>query len=703
MSRSFSIRRKILAAFSLPMIGLGAIAAVGVVQSEQTRTEVASALSAEQVNRSFNEAAVALANERLAQFGADEGGDADKSVEVGTTESDEAMERLGQLVGGSQVDRVWTVLGAARSTPVGREDNYSRAIDLLLTDARRVTLGTASVDAATSYADLQTIHRFIEAEDLAWLSFLGRTSNDTRAVSDVISAFSAARNVRDGFDEEVRRRPDGAIATAATATQVMGDLRITALEDVFNPEQSLLSDDAVLDSHGDARQRWMTASTQMSNQIRTTLGANGAVAENQRNQFALFGLAGVLVLGMIGLAVAQSIGDPIERAVDDARRLLESPAESLARAVRNGDEQIPDVTLMQGETTNEVGELVASLNTLQLRYLDLATRESLSRREMSGRFITLSHRTTGLLHELVRHVALWRTADPSDDVGARLFHIDHIATRIQRNVEAALVVGGGRSERRWTTPISAVNTARLALGEVTQFDRVDVKPMSDVRVHGLVAPELAHVLAELIDNGLTAGADKPEPQNRVTVEGEWVSSGWAFLVHDSGVGIAPDEMQRMNIDLHTPSMARETSLSALGFHLISRTAQRLGLDIRLLERPTGGTTARVVLPLDLIDADSVPSDRKQIDAGRGAAMGADIESDHQDFETDQGAAVDAFFGSTRGAAADGPIRAADGGETSPLEENHDVDAELQQMTNSEIPLPLRAVYRRAGAPSMRES
>ena len=291
---------------------------------------------------------------------------------------------------------------------------------------------------------------------------------------------------------------------------------------------------------------------------------------------------------------------------------------------------------------------------------------------LTGRMVTIAHRNAALLHELVRHVSSWRSADSSPEVRQRLFAIDHIATRLQRNIETGLTLGGGRSERRWTKPISAVNTVRLALGELTGFDRVDLQPMDDVRLHGIAAPDVAHVLAEIIENALSASAELPDPRDRVTVKGEWVSSGWAFFVHDSGPGMDPDEREQINRALHTPSFANEASSHSLGFAFIGRVATRFGLDVRLLERAEGGTSARIVLPLELIDPETVPVDRKRIDAGRGARPGEMTELYIGDAE--RMSAADAYFGD----------------ELSPLEADHDVNAELRKLIGDDAVADLNA-------------
>ncbi|MFW2381557.1 MAG: ATP-binding protein [Acidimicrobiales bacterium] len=512
----------------------------------------------------------------------------------------------------------------------------------------------------------------MKAEDDAWLAFVSRTSEDIRSTTEVAQLFAVAAAEREALDDRTTTDPDGPIQRALESTRVMSDLRVTAMEDLLNAEQMLVDPASAVQSHSDARSRWATARNQHVSSALTELESVTLAAQNRRNAFGLFGLFGVLVLCAIAVALYQSVSAPMASAALEAKRLVKERLPQIDEAFARGKVSPTRPKHLSASTDDEVDQLVGAINSLQDRFFDIAVRETKTRQQLSGRMVTIAHRNAALLHELVRHVSSWRSADGSTEVRTRLFAIDHIATRLQRNIEAGLTLGGGRSDRRWTKPISAVNTARLALGEVSDFDRVEISPMDDVRLHGLAAPDVAHVLAEVIENALTAGAGRPEPHNRVTIEAEWVSAGWAFLVHDAGEGMAPEDRDRINKALHSPGLANDHSSKNLGFALIGRIAMRFGLDVRLLERAAGGITARIVLPVELIDPETVPSDRKRIDAGRGALPGAEVT-----FNNIQGhrqSVVDAYFGES----------------SSPLEQDHDVNAELRALTEVEVPPPASA-------------
>ncbi len=642
MSRSLPIRRKVVLAFTLPVLALGFVAGQGTLAASSEAQEAELVVQASSQVRSLQMTSVAIGGERMAHAVADaRSGESEELVADAVAVTDDAMADVAGFEDSVLLDRVWTALSAARSTPVGRYDNFGRASALLLERAEQLAVPTESGTTQRSLASLQTMHRFVEAEDAAWVAFVNRTSEDLRSSSTVLEAFAVSATLRSDLVAAGRAHAGGPIQSAVTNTAVMADLRARAIEDVLNPEQMIVTDEAAILSNRDARLRWLAAIDQHAINTRAELDAAVAEALDRRNVYGLFGLFGLLVLGATAVALYQSISTPIAAAAAEANKLISERLPTMASSFGSIKQTRPRP--LRAESDDEVGQLVGAINTIQARFFDLAERESTARRQMSGRTVTIANRNAALLHELVRNVSAWRNADTSPEVRQRLFGIDHIATRMQRNIEAGLVLGGGRSERRWTKPISAVNTARLALGEVVGFERVDVSPMEEVRLHGLVAPDVAHVLAELIENGLAASAGMDPARSRVSVEGEWVSAGWAFLVHDLGTGLDGAERERINRALHTPGLAESPSTQNLGFLLVGKTAARFGIDIRLIERPAGGTTARIVLPVDLIDPETVPADRKRIDAGRGAHMNADSSDGLAPAPEAQQHAADAYF------------------------------------------------------------
>ena len=55
---------------------------------------------------------------------------------------------------------------------------------------------------------------------------------------------------------------------------------------------------------------------------------------------------------------------------------------------------------------------------------------------------------------------------------ASLFQMDHLATRMRRNSDSALVLAGHQTSGGRTEPVTLVDVLRAAVSEIEQYDRV---------------------------------------------------------------------------------------------------------------------------------------------------------------------------------------------------------------------------------------
>ncbi|CAO0833114.1 hypothetical protein SMICM17S_01635 [Streptomyces microflavus] len=92
------------------------------------------------------------------------------------------------------------------------------------------------------------------------------------------------------------------------------------------------------------------------------------------------------------------------------------------------------------------------------------------------------------------------TDDP--ELLSKVFEIDHLVTRVRRQVESTAVLGG-RSLRSVRRPVPVATALRGAVSEVVQYPRVVVAAGSvgaELGLPGHVGPDLTHLVAELIEN-----------------------------------------------------------------------------------------------------------------------------------------------------------------------------------------------------------
>ncbi|MFI0108068.1 ATP-binding protein [Streptomyces parvus] len=193
------------------------------------------------------------------------------------------------------------------------------------------------------------------------------------------------------------------------------------------------------------------------------------------------------------------------------------------------------------------------------------------------------------------------TDDP--ELLSKVFEIDHLVTRLRRQVESTAVLGG-RSLRSVRRPVPVATALRGAVSEVLQYPRVVVAAGSvgaELGLPGHVGPDLTHLVAELIENACECS----DPATRVWVRAQRVPNGLAIEVEDRAVPMRPQIRAQMNRLLQAPDevdVSGQVRAGQLGLLVAAKIAQTHGLSVLLQENVTGGTTALVVVPDRLLVA-----------------------------------------------------------------------------------------------------
>ena len=204
-------------------------------------------------------------------------------------------------------------------------------------------------------------------------------------------------------------------------------------------------------------------------------------------------------------AIANSIVGPVVALGEHASRVADTDLPALidaaSRVERASD--LPRLPPVEVEADDEVAELAETFNRLQATAGDLAARQVLLRRhDVADAFIALGRRNQSLVSLQIEQLEALERSETDPDLLAELFRLDHAATRMRRNAESLLVLAGEEAPRRAGADVPIVDLVRAATGEVDQYTRVDIHSLDPGSVHGSVAPDLTHLLAELIENTL---------------------------------------------------------------------------------------------------------------------------------------------------------------------------------------------------------
>ncbi|MGV2917200.1 ATP-binding protein [Streptomyces alfalfae] len=215
-----------------------------------------------------------------------------------------------------------------------------------------------------------------------------------------------------------------------------------------------------------------------------------------------------------------------------------------------------------------------------------ADRDRAALMVLGRRMLGLSNQAISGFDDLERS-----TEDP--EVLRGLFALDHKTTRMRRFADSLIILGGGApQEPRKPAALSLV--LQHAIQEVEDYRRVEVIAPIDTTVQGRVTGALAHLLAELIDNGLNFSP----PDHPVRVRLTQAPAGACVEIEDRGTSMPAGTLEHLNQLLagtarHSDEYVRD---GRLGIWAVSELAQRYGLHVHLETNLYGAITAVVVIP-----------------------------------------------------------------------------------------------------------
>jgi signal transduction histidine kinase len=249
--------------------------------------------------------------------------------------------------------------------------------------------------------------------------------------------------------------------------------------------------------------------------------------------------------------------------------------------------------------------------------------------------VSLGKRNSSLLHRQLRILDELEKQAASPQALADLFALDHLTTRMRRQAESLTIVAGSGPARPATEPVPVVDVIRAAAAEVEDYKRVTVITDAEDAIAAPAVTDMIHLLSELIENATLFSPSA----TRVEVKAEVVANGFAIEVEDRGLGIAADQLSRLNSQLAEPPDFDAADADRLGLFVVGRLAARHGVQVSLNPSAYRGTKAVVILPESLITAapDEQPVEREGLPRREslslvGTATPPAAESEHPPLE-----------------------------------------------------------------------
>lgn len=290
---------------------------------------------------------------------------------------------------------------------------------------------------------------------------------------------------------------------------------------------------------------------------------------------------------------------------------------SIVRRLHDGepvDVEAEMVVVDQG--ADEIGEVAQAFHTAQRTAVEAAASEAKARSGINKVFLDIAHRSQLVVHQQLEVLDVAEAKQNNAEHLELLFKLDHLATRARRNAENLSILGGRQPGRKWRNPVALEELVRSAISETKDFERVSAVRLPEARVLGAVVADLMHLLAELVDNATSFSP----PDAPVSVRGNLVGKGAVVEVQDQGLGIAVEDLRRLNELLREPPDFQEMALAGqhrLGLFVVGRLAKRHGIKVSLQESAYGGTTAIVLIPSAALEGNGAPDHPEQVPAAEG--------------------------------------------------------------------------------------
>ncbi|MEW1725179.1 nitrate- and nitrite sensing domain-containing protein [Streptomyces sp. NPDC093109] len=344
-------------------------------------------------------------------------------------------------------------------------------------------------------------------------------------------------------------------------------------------------------------------------------------ASSQRDAL-INGAVILLVLGvsLVGaFVVARSMIRSLRRLQDTATRVAQDRLPELVKQLSDSDPQDVDTSVesVGVHSRDEIGKVAAAFDDVHREAVRLAAEQALLRGNVNAMFTNLSRRSQGLIQRQLSLISELESREADPDQLSSLFKLDHLATRMRRNGENLLVLAGEEPGRRWTRPVPLVDVLRAAASEVEQYERIELSSVPTTEVAGRVVNDLVHLLAELLENATSFSS----PQTKVRVTGHALPDGRVLVeIHDTGIGLSPEDLAAINERLASPPTVDVSVSRRMGLFVVGRLSLRHGIRIQLRPSDSGGTTALVMLPVD------VAHGGKKSPPGRPGGPGGAVQS-----------------------------------------------------------------------------
>ncbi|GAA0955353.1 sensor histidine kinase [Actinocorallia libanotica] len=310
------------------------------------------------------------------------------------------------------------------------------------------------------------------------------------------------------------------------------------------------------------------------------------------------GFLAVVASVVLSVTTARHLVRQLERLRDAAHELSDVRLPRVVERLGHGEQvdvaaEAPPLAF--GD--DDIGKVGQAFNAVQETAIRTAVEQAELRRGIRDILLSLARRSQALVHRQLTLLDQMERREIDTEELEDLFRLDHLATRMRRNAENLIILSGATPARGWRRPVPMVDVVRSAVAEVEDYTRVTVMPIDEVNLVGRAVADIAHLLAELIENAVSFSP----PYTYAQISGHMVASGYALEIEDRGLGMSDENLASINRKIADPPEFNLSSSVQLGLYVVGKLAERYGVQVTLKRSPYKGTTAVVIIPRELLE------------------------------------------------------------------------------------------------------
>ncbi|MFI5525699.1 ATP-binding protein [Streptomyces platensis] len=555
-----------------------------------------------------------------------------ESVRPGAALPSTSAYRQAQRSTDEQVTAVQSAFGPDLPKDEARALTYIRGLAVLRDKAERGSVPAAGIDPAYAAAVSYLI------DGIGLDRFIGSSSSSVTHLLDTVLRADAAHAAFESGVFSAQTRDANALTeyTRAVGAHKLYDEQTERFGRIADPDQMLRLDGIERDAEENGIEAQFaeleidpgSLQGQSPQQLRKAMAAGTRQAEarldithtlieqiadeaDSLSASALRNALGMLGLALLGFTswltfsvlVRRSVVRPLTALTGAAEQVVEVAGEELARVE---DDESPERAPLRPRPIpvpvhDEIGHLAEAFNQVQVTAAALLERQVLSRRNVAEMFGNVGRRVSNLTSRQLMLIDAVEREETDPDVLERMYRIDHIAVRLQRNADSLMLLAGIRDPEVEARPTTLVNVIRAGLGQIEGYQRVSLRSETEVTVGPDIVDDLTLLLAELLENAVSfSPSDTPvevvvRPGTDITADG-----GALIEIIDHGLGMSAERLDEENSRLVRRERLDLVPTKVLGLFVVGSLARRSGIRVTLSRTPGGGVTGTVWLPAALL-------------------------------------------------------------------------------------------------------